>query len=110
MPGKRRSSRRKRDKTVSSFRKNQPGRLRSMLHEFVTTYRSEIIARAREKLTARPWPSVSAKELNHGVPLFLSQLSDVLQSEQRGGACASGPIGSSATRHGRDLLTLGFTV
>ena len=81
-----------------------------MLHEFVTTYRTEIIARAREKLTARPWPSVSAKELNHGVPLFLSQLSEVLLSEQNGGAYTPIAIGSSATRHGRDLLTLGFTV
>jgi signal transduction histidine kinase len=81
-----------------------------MLHEFVTTYRTEIIARAREKLTARPWPSVSAKELNHGVPLFLSQLSEVLLSEENGGPYAPAAIGSSATRHGRDLLTLGFTV
>jgi signal transduction histidine kinase len=81
-----------------------------MLHEFVTTYRTEIIARAREKLTARPWPSVSAKELDHGVPLFLSQLSEVLLTEQNGGAYSPGAIGSGATRHGRDLLTLGFTV
>jgi signal transduction histidine kinase len=82
----------------------------SMLHEFVTTYRTEIIARAREKLTARPWPSVSAEELDHGVPLFLDQLSEVLLTEQNGGAYSPGAIGSGATRHGRDLLTLGFTV
>src|SRR3954468_14605368 len=81
-----------------------------MLHEFVTTYRTEIIARAREKLTARPWPSVSARELDHGVPLFLNQLSEVLLTEQSGGAYSPGAIGSGATRHGRDLLALGFTV
>jgi signal transduction histidine kinase len=81
-----------------------------MLHEFVSTYRTEIIARARKKLTARPWPSVSAKELEHGVPLFLNQLSEVLLTEQNGGPYSPGAIGSSAIRHGRDLLTLGFTV
>jgi signal transduction histidine kinase len=81
-----------------------------MLHDFVMTYRTEIIARARQKLTARPWPSVSANELSHGAPLFLTQLSEVLVSEQNGGLYSPGAIGSSATRHGRDLLTLGFTV
>src|SRR3954471_632006 len=81
-----------------------------MLHEFVTTYRIEIIARAREKLTARPWPAASAKELDHGVPLFLNQLSEVLLTEENGGPYSPAAIGSGATRHGRDLLTLGFTV
>ena len=47
-----------------------------MLYEFVTTYRDAIITRAREKLTARPWPVASAQELENGVPLFLTQLSD----------------------------------
>jgi signal transduction histidine kinase len=81
-----------------------------MLHEFVTTYRADIIARAREKMTARPWPSASTEELDHGVPLFLDQLTEVLLSEQGGGPYSPSAIGSGATRHGRDLLTLGFTV
>ena len=40
-----------------------------MLYEFVTTYRDAIIDRARQKLTARPWPSASREELENGVPL-----------------------------------------
>ena len=55
-----------------------------MLYEFVTTYREAIIDRAREKLTARPWPSASANELENGVPLFLTQLSETLRSEATG--------------------------
>ncbi len=62
-----------------------------MLYEFVTTYRDPIIERARQKLTARPWPSASAEELENGVPLFLTQLSEKLRSESTG-----------ATRHGRE--------
>ena len=52
-----------------------------MLHEFITTYRDAIIARTREKLTDRPWPLVSTSELEHGVPLFLTQLSETLRWE-----------------------------
>lgn len=81
-----------------------------MLFEFVTTYRDAIIARAREKLTARPWPSTSAQELENGVPLFLTQLAEKLRSESPGAPQPQGAIGSAATRHGSDLLALGFTV
>lgn len=81
-----------------------------MLYEFVTTNRDAIITRAREKLTARPWPSASAQELENGVPLFLTQLSQTLRSESAGSASSQGAIGAAATRHGSELLALGFTV
>ena len=81
-----------------------------MLYEFVTTYREAIIDRARAKLTARPWPSASAQELENGVPLFLTQLSEILESESTGTPHSERSIGSAATRHGRQLLALGFTV
>lgn len=81
-----------------------------MLYEFVTTYRDAIIDRAREKLTARPWQAASAEELENGVPLFLTQLSEKLRAESTGTPHARGAIGSTATLHGRDLLALGFTV
>jgi signal transduction histidine kinase len=81
-----------------------------MLYEFVTTYRDAIIARSREKLTARPWPTASEQELENGVPTFLTQLSETLRSESTGMQDSPAAIGSTATRHGRDLLALGFTV
>ena len=81
-----------------------------MLYEFVTTYRDDIITRAREKLTARPWPVASPQELENGVPLFLTQLSETLRSGPTGAPQSKTDIGSSATRHGSDLLALGFTV
>lgn len=82
----------------------------AMLYEFVTTYRDAIIERAREKLTARPWPSASPEELENGVPLFLTQLSERLLGGSTGTPHADGAIGSTATLHGRDLLARGFTV
>jgi signal transduction histidine kinase len=81
-----------------------------MLYEFVVTYREAIIAKARKKLTARPWPSASANELENGVPLFLTQLAETLEAEESGSAYSPNAIGEAATRHGRDLLALGFTV
>lgn len=81
-----------------------------MLYEFVTTYRDAIIVRSREKLTARPWPSASTHELENGVPLFLTQLSETLRSESTGTSHSAGAISSTATRHGRELMALGFTV
>jgi hypothetical protein len=63
-----------------------------MLYEFVTTYRDAIIDRARAKLTARPWPSASLDELENGVPLFLTQLSEKLRSESTGAAPGQGCV------------------
>ena len=55
-----------------------------MLYEFVTTYRDAIIARSKQELTARPWPTASPSELANGVPLFLNQLAEVLRDEEAG--------------------------
>lgn len=81
-----------------------------MLHEFITTYRDPIIARTREKLTDRPWALVSESELEHGVPLFLTQLSETLRQETTGQVFSDKAIGDSAARHGRELRALGFTI
>jgi signal transduction histidine kinase len=81
-----------------------------MLHEFLTVYRDEIIARTRAKLVARPWPSATRHELEHGVPLFLSQLSETLRREESAAPFAPNAIGASAARHGGELLALGFSL
>jgi signal transduction histidine kinase len=81
-----------------------------MLHEFITIHREAIVARTRERLTLRPWPTASTKELEHGVPLFLKQLSETLRCESTPTPFAPDAIGASAARHGADLLALGFTV
>lgn len=82
----------------------------AVLDEFITTYREAIIERAKQKLTARPWPSASLQELENGVPLFLTQLSEALRLESSGAAYSQRDIGLSAAQHGGELLALGFTV
>ncbi len=81
-----------------------------MLHEFLTSYRDAIIDRTREKLTDRPWPLASTSELEHGVPLFLAQLSDTLRLETTSTALSQHTIGASAAKHGGELRALGFNI
>lgn len=81
-----------------------------MLHEFIAANRDAIIARTRERLTSRPWPSVSPGEIEHGVPLFLTQISETLRLEGTATPFPSNAIGSSATLHGGELLGAGFNV
>lgn len=37
-----------------------------MLYEFIDANRDEIIARARDRMRRRQWPSVGAESLKHG--------------------------------------------
>jgi hypothetical protein len=81
-----------------------------MLHEFITSYRDAIIDRTREKMTDRPWPLASTSELEHGVPLFLAQLSDTLRLEATRTSVSQHTIGASAAKHGGELRALGFNI
>ena len=81
-----------------------------MLSEFVEMYRDAIIAKTRIKVSNRPWPPASTSELENGLPIFLAQLAETLSRESTATQDADHAIGDSATRHGRDLFELGFTV
>jgi signal transduction histidine kinase len=48
--------------------------------------------------------------LEHGVPLFLTQLAETLRLEATAVPFPAGAIGASAARHGAELLRSGFTV
>lgn len=81
-----------------------------MFYEFITLNRDLIIGKTREKVSTRPWPPASTVELENGVPLFLTQLAETLRLESTAAPFSSEAIGISATRHGGELLALGFTV
>jgi len=81
-----------------------------MLHEFIAANRDAIISRTRERVGSRQWPSVSTHEIEHGVPLFLTQLSETLRLEATETPFPTGAIGRTAARHGEELLDVGFTV
>jgi signal transduction histidine kinase len=83
---------------------------RAKLHDFVSTNTAELIQRARQKVLARPWPPPSPVEAENGIPRFLDQLSETLRLEGSETPFAPGAMDSTATRHGRELLGMGFTV
>ena len=81
-----------------------------MLFEFIDLNREEIVTRTRERVRGRAWPSVSDQEIEHGVPLFLTQLADTLRLEMTAEPFSSDAVGVTATRHGAELLAAGFNV
>jgi signal transduction histidine kinase len=81
-----------------------------MLHDFVRTNTPELITRARAKVLVRPWPPPSTAEVEHGIPLFLEQLSETLRLEESRTPFSPGEMDTSAGEHGRELLGMGFTV
>jgi signal transduction histidine kinase len=77
-----------------------------MLHDFIARHRDEIIIRCRAKVATRSVPPPTHVEIDHGVPVFLDQLTDAL----RLGESSSCDISRTAVQHGHDLLLQGFTV
>ena len=76
------------------------------LYDFIGTNRDELIRRCRVKVAKRSAPLATEAEIDHGVPLFLEQLSE----ELRQGRSKTGQINKSAMEHGHDLLLQGFTI
>lgn len=86
------------------------------LHEFIVSNRQDIIERARGRLRDRMAPKAVEAQLEHGVPLFLTQLVTALKpvgdSELAGRppSDASTQISDTAALNGHDLLRHGYTV
>ena len=96
-----------------------------MLHEFLTVNYQTLIGRCRAKVAKRTIPWASNAELLHGIPLFLEQLIRTLQLEhiakpldsrkvsgpsEPGKMPVTSEIGTTAAKHGNELLRHGFTV
>ena len=95
-----------------------------MMHQFLTNNRDELIKRCKMKVALRPRRAATELQLANGVPLFLDQLTRTLEAEEAGAGSESirisGPsggdslalseIGLTAAAHGKQLLSLGFSV
>ncbi|MBA2673808.1 HAMP domain-containing sensor histidine kinase [Ramlibacter sp.] len=94
------------------------------MYQFLIDNRDELIARCKQKVEKRPGRSATADQLEHGIPLFIDQLTRTLQAEEQGLSAASvrisgtsggysrihSEISVGAAAHGKELLALGFTV
>lgn len=81
-----------------------------MLHEFIAANHDAIVKQARGVVADRPWTGGSVDALDHGAPLFLTQLAETLRLLHTTTPFPDQAIAASAARHGADLLGLGFTV
>jgi hypothetical protein len=81
-----------------------------ILHEFIQANRDAILARTSQRVGNRQWPAVTSHELEHGLPLFLTQLSETLRLETSENPFPTSAIGAAAAEHGRELMEGGYTV
>jgi signal transduction histidine kinase len=94
-----------------------------MLHEFLTSNREELISRCRVEVAKRRAPRATERELEYGIPVFLTQLTEILRQESLGRDRQSDSrpsksvepgvavgMGETAIIHGNELLLQGFTV
>lgn len=94
------------------------------MYQFLANNREDLIARCKRKVAARPHRSATHRQLVHGIPIFLEQLTRTLEAEEKGlpaegtrisgaaggRALSQSEIGVTAAAHGRELLELGFSV
>lgn len=81
-----------------------------MLFEFIAMNREDIVSRTRKRVRGHAGASGSDREIEHGVPLFLTQLADTLRLETTAEPFSSTAVGATATRHGAELLAARFNV
>jgi signal transduction histidine kinase len=95
-----------------------------MMHNFLANNRADLVARCKAKVALRPERVATEGQLQNGIPMFLDQLTRTLQAEQNGeseeivkisGHSVGTPLERSeiaitATAHGKEMLTLGYTV
>jgi signal transduction histidine kinase len=93
-----------------------------MLHEFLTSHRSQLIDRCRQSASKRNSVDAKDEDSRFGIPLFLDQLVTTLKAEQaksRGGETVADDQGdvviaaderAAASKHGRDLSERGLSV
>lgn len=94
------------------------------MYQFLANNREDLIARCKRKVAARPHRAATERQLVHGIPIFLEQLTRTLEAEEKGlaaegkrisgvsggGLLLQSEIGVSAAAHGKELLELGFSV
>jgi hypothetical protein len=95
-----------------------------MMSGFLATHREELLRKCAQKVSERPMRQATEAQVRNGIPLFLAQLQRTLEAEERqqpleslkisgppgGDALIVSEMGVTASAHGKELLSLGFSV
>lgn len=89
-----------------------------MLHDFLADNHAELIDRCRAKAAQRRAPRATRNEMEHGIPLFLGQLTETLRQEHSARAATASrprddgklPAAMQAAATGHELRERGYTV
>lgn len=79
-----------------------------MLHEFLESYQTEILALAEDKTVKLAGPLQSSRELKRGLPVFYEHLIKYLKGAK--GELKKDKIVAGASDHGKELLRLNYTL
>jgi signal transduction histidine kinase len=84
--------------------------LDEVLLDFLREHRDDIIARTKARVAKRPVPRADPTEMEKGIPLFLTQLTEIFRLETIGVQGEPDAVEASAAIHGAEMLRHGLTV
>ena len=93
--------------TVSGGAKKQSHK--ATLYDFIKDNHDVILARTSQRVASRS-PSASLHEVERGLPLFLTQVSETLRLETSDKPFPTSAVGIAAAAHGKELVEGGYTV
>jgi hypothetical protein len=79
------------------------------LYDFIKENHDVILARTSQRVASRS-PAASPHEVERGLPLFLTQLSETLRLETSDTPFPTSAMGIAAAAHGRELVEGGYSV
>ena len=94
--------------TASHVAKKHPS-LTVRLYDFIKTNHDEILSRTSQRVASRS-PAASLHDVERGLPLFLTQLSETLRLETSETPFPTSAIGIAAEAHGKELVEGGYSV
>ena len=87
----------------------KPSSSKTPLYDFIQENHDEILSRTSQRVASRS-PAASLNEVERGLPLFLTQLSETLRLETSETPFPTSAMGIAAAAHGRELVEGGYSV
>jgi hypothetical protein len=94
--------------TAAAHVSRKPASVKTTLYDFIKDNNDVILARTIKRVANRP--AASLHEVERGLPLFLTQLSETLRLETSDTPFPTSAMGIAAAAHGKELVEGGYSV